>query len=199
MNAHNNIRITESAGLEQAEVALQDLSTLSGLTQENMNRVAGWRFLDMGRRVERGVNTSRLMRKLADDDATTDDLDLLLDLIDSQITYRSRYLEGISLTPIRDLVMLDPFNPRSVAFQVIALKGHIATLPALQDDGMPEEPTRLLTHLASQVEVQDAAALDGAQARTFEHMLLDLSNSITDRYFQQGANATPIKKLGGLA
>jgi len=192
-------RMTESAGLEQAEAALLDLSTLSGLTHENMNRVAGWRFLDMGRRVERGVNTARLMRKLADDDATTDDLDLLLDLIDSQITYRSRYLESISLTPVRDLVMLDPFNPRSVAFQVITLKGHIAALPALQDDGMPEEPTRLLTRLGSEIEVQDAALLDGVQARIFEHRLLDLSDAITDRYFLQGANATPTKKLGGLA
>ncbi len=192
-------RMTESAGLEQAETALRDLSTLSGLTQENMNRVAGWRFLDMGRRIERGVNTSRLMRELADEDATTDDLDLLLDLIDSQITYRSRYLEAISLTPVRDLVMLDSYNPRSVAFQVATLKDHLAALPALRDDGMPEEPGRLLSRLASLVEIQNAAELDGAQARTFEHLLLDLSDSITDRYFLQGANATPTKKLGGLA
>jgi len=192
-------RMTESVGLERAETALRDLSTLSGLTQENMNRVAGWRFLDMGRRVERGVNTCRLMRTLADQDATVDDLDLLLDLIDSQITYRSRYLEGISLTPVRDLVMLDPYNPRSVAFQVMSLKAHIAALPALRDDGMPEEPGRLLTRLASEVEVQDAAALDEAQVRRLEHMLLDLSDSITDRYFLQGAKATPTKKLGGLA
>jgi len=197
--AQQGTRMTESAGLEQAEAALQDLSTLAGLTQENMNRVAGWRFLDMGRRVERGVNTSRLMRKLADEDATIDDLDLLLDLIDSQITYRSRYLEGISLTPVRDLVMLDPYNPRSVAFQVNTLKAQIAALPKLQDDGMPEEPARLLARLASAVEVQDAATLDGAQARSLEHLLLDLSNAITDRYFLQGANATPTKKLGGLA
>ena len=199
LKGRKKTRMTESTGLEQAEAALQDLSTLSGLTQENMNRVAGWRFLDMGRRVERGINTSRLMRKLADDDATTDDLDLLLDLIDSQITYRSRYLEGISLTPVRDLVVLDPFNPRSVAFQVATLKAHIAALPALQDDGMPEQPTRLLTRVASEIEAQDAAALDGAQARSFEHALLDLSDAITDRYFLQGANASPTKKLGGLA
>jgi uncharacterized circularly permuted ATP-grasp superfamily protein/uncharacterized alpha-E superfamily protein len=199
LKGRKKTRMTESAGLEQAEAALQDLSTLSGLTQENMNRVAGWRFLDMGRRVERGINTSRLMRKLADDDATTDDLDLLLDLIDSQITYRSRYLEGLFLTPVRDLVMLDPFNPRSVAFQVITLKAHIAALPTLQDDGMPEAPTRLLTRLASEIEVQEAVLLDGAQAKSFEHTLLDLSDAITDRYFLQGANATPTKKLGGLA
>ena len=139
------------------------------------------------------------MRQLADEDATSDDLDLLLDLIDSQITYRSRYLEGVSLTPVRDLVVLDPYNPRSVAFQVETLKAHVAALPPLQDDGMPEAPSRLLTLLASQIEVQDATTLDAEKTRRFEHMLLDLSDSVTERYFLQGAHATPTKKLGGLA
>jgi uncharacterized alpha-E superfamily protein len=95
--------------------------------------------------------------------------------------------------------MLDPYNPRSLAFQVEALKGHMAALPRLQDDGMPEAPEKLLARLACQVEVQDAADLDPEQAIGFEHMLLDLSDSVTDRYFLQGPHATPTKKLGGLA
>jgi uncharacterized alpha-E superfamily protein len=199
LKGHKTSRATEAEGLEQTEAAIQDLSMLSGLTQENMNRVAGWRFLDMGRRIERGANTCRLMARLAADDATPDDLDLLLDLIDSQITYRSRYLEGVALAPVRDLVMLDPYNPRSLAFQVEALKDHLAALPRLQDDGMPEAPEKLLTRLACDVGVQDAADLDPRAALEFEQMLLDLSDSVTDRYFLQGAHATPTKKLGGLA
>lgn len=191
--------LSEADGLAQAENALQALATLSGLAQENMNRVAGWRFLDMGRRVERGINTCRIMRRLADEDATSDDLDLLLDLVDSQITYRSRYLVGMAMNPVRDLVVLDPFNPRSVAFQVAALKDHLAALPSLQNDGMPEEPTRLLVRLAGQIETQDAASLDVQTALAFEQMLMTLSNAIADRYFLQGSNAAPTKKLGGLA
>jgi len=190
---------TEAEGLEQTEAAIQDLSMLSGLIQENMNRVAGWRFLDMGRRIERGASACRLMARLAADDATSDDLDLLLDLIDSQITYRSRYLEGVSLAPVRDLVMLDPYNPRSLAFQVEALKDHLGALPRLQDDGMPEAPQTLLARLACDVAVQDAASLDPDKALDLQQMLLDLSDSVTDRYFLQGAHATPTKKLGGLA
>jgi uncharacterized alpha-E superfamily protein len=199
LKGRTDLPISEADGLEQAEAALRDLATLSGLTQENMNRVAGWRFLDMGRRLERGVATCRFMRTLAGEDATIDDLDLLLDLVDSQITYRSRYLDSISLTPVRDLVILDPYNPRSAAFQVAALKAHIADLPVLQNDGMPEAPNRLLTRLAARIEVQDAATLDADKALAFENGLLDLSNAITDRYFLQGAHATPTKKLGGLA
>ncbi len=191
--------LSEAEGLARAEAALQALATLSGLTQENMNRVAGWRFLDMGRRIERGINTCRIMRSLAKDDATLDDLDLLLDLVDSQITYRSRYLEGIALKPVRDLVMLDPFNPRSVAFQVASLKSHLDSLPTLQDDGMPEAPTKLLIRLASQVETEDAVDMTVEKALVFEQMLMSLSNAVSDRYFLQGSSANPVKKLGGLA
>jgi len=79
------------------------------------------------------------------------------------------------------------------------LKDHLAALPRLQDDGMPEAPEKLLTRLACEVAVQDAAALDPASALDFEQKLLDLSDSVTDRYFLQGPHATPTKKLGGLA
>ena len=93
-----------------------------------MNRAAGWRFLDMGRRVERAINTARFARQFAYDEAGDEDLDVLLTLVDCQITYRSRYLVGPALAPVRDLVVLDPYNPRSVAFQVAALNEHIASL-----------------------------------------------------------------------
>ena len=59
-----------------------------------MNRAAGWRFLDMGRRAERAINTARFARQFAYDEAGDEDLDVLLTLVDCQITYRSRYLVG---------------------------------------------------------------------------------------------------------
>ena len=75
-------------------------------------------FYELGRRIERAINTCRLSRQFAGQDATEYALDVLLDLIDSQITYRSRTLIGVALAPVRDMALLDPFNPRSVAFQV---------------------------------------------------------------------------------
>ena len=113
-----------------AELTLQELASFAGLAQENMNRAAGWRFLEMGRRAERAINTVRFARQFAYDEAGDEDLDILLTLVDCQITYRSRYLVGPLLAPVRDLVVLDPYNPRSVAFQVAALNDHIASLPA---------------------------------------------------------------------
>jgi uncharacterized circularly permuted ATP-grasp superfamily protein/uncharacterized alpha-E superfamily protein len=190
---------SEAEALQQVENALQILAALSGLTQENMNRVAGWRFLDMGRRIERGINTCRLARTLAHDGATIDDLDLLLDLADSQITYRARYLVGLALIPVRDMVMLDPFNTRSLAFQAVTLKEHLAALPSLLQDGMLEEPNRILLTLAAQVETEDAAQLETPKMLAFERALLRLSDAVADRYFLQGAHAAPTIKLAGLA
>jgi uncharacterized alpha-E superfamily protein len=191
--------LSEADALAQVEQALQILAALSGLAQENMNRAAGWRFLDMGRRVERGINTCRFARALAGDNATLDDLDLLLDLTDSQITYRARYLVGLALTPVRDMVVLDPFNTRSLAFQVVTLKAHLDALPSLVEDGMLEPPGRILVVLATDVETTDAGDLTPERMREFEDALLKLSGAIGDRYFLQGANAAPTVKLGGLA
>ncbi|MDR3506869.1 MAG: circularly permuted type 2 ATP-grasp protein [Caulobacteraceae bacterium] len=185
--------------LDRVEAALQTLSALSGLTQDNMIRGDGWRFLDMARRIERGVNTCRVARQFATEDASADDLDLLLDLADSQITYRARYLEGLALTPVRDLVMLDPFNPRSTAFQVGALKAHLGALPNLRDDGMLEEPQRLLVRIVADIEAEDAARLDSRKALMLEQRLMQLSDAIAARYFLQGSSATPTKKITGLA
>jgi uncharacterized circularly permuted ATP-grasp superfamily protein/uncharacterized alpha-E superfamily protein len=185
--------------LDRVEGALSTLSALSGLTQDNMIRGDGWRFLDMARRIERGINTCRVTRQFAGDRATADELDLLLDLADSQITYRARYLEGLALTPVRDLVMLDPFNPRSTAFQVAALQTHLAALPSLRGDGMLEEPQRLLVRIAADIEGEDAAKLTPAKALALEQRLMALSDAVGTRYFLQGSNATPTKKSTGLA
>jgi uncharacterized circularly permuted ATP-grasp superfamily protein/uncharacterized alpha-E superfamily protein len=190
---------TEAELLARTEAGLRALASLSGLAQENMNRVAGWRFLDMGRRIERGVNACRFTRQFAGEDAGQDELDLLLDLVDSQITYRSRYVAGIALAPVRDLVMLDPFNPRSAAFQVETLKAHLASLPPLHADGMPEEPSRILIRLASEVETARAGDMNPGRVLAFEQMLMKLSDAIAARYFLQGSNATPTKRLTGLA
>jgi uncharacterized circularly permuted ATP-grasp superfamily protein/uncharacterized alpha-E superfamily protein len=191
--------LTEAEILQHVEDALQILAALAGLTQENMNRIAGWRFLDMGRRIERGINTCRFARSFAHDDATIDDLDLLLDLADSQITYRARYLVGLALTPVRDMVLLDPYNPRSLAFQAQALKQHLDALPSLVPDGMLEAPRKILLILAAQLEAGDAYTLDLEQVAHFEQALMSLSGAVGDRYFLKGANAVPTMKLDSLA
>lgn len=180
---------TESEGeaFEIADSALKSLAAFSGLSQENMVRGAGWRFLDLGRRIERGVTTCRFARHFAETDTPGNCLDALLDLTDSQITYRSRYMLGPALQPVLDLVMLDPYNPRSVAFQIERLDAEIAALPSLNDDGMLEEPRRLALKLAAESRTAEAGRLDRGGILVFEQSLMSLSNAVAERYFLQNS------------
>ena len=185
--------------LSAAELTLQELASFAGLAQENMNRAAGWRFLEMGRRAERAINTMRFARQFAYDEATDEDLDVLLTLVDCQITYRSRYLVAPSLAPVRDLAVLDCYNPRSVAFQVQALNEHIASLPALRESGLIERPQRLAVGVQSMLTVAEAAELDTKTLFALEQDLLSLADAIGLHYVPHGPNATRPEKLTGLA
>lgn len=182
-----------------AELSLQELASFAGLAQENMNRAAGWRFLEMGRRAERAINTARFARQFAYDEAGDEDLDVLLTLVDCQITYRSRYLVGPALAPVRDLAVLDPYNPRSVAFQVAALNEHIASLPSLKEHGLIERPQRLAVALQATLTTAEASALDVKALFALEQDLLNLADAIGLHYFPHGPNASRPEKLTGLA
>ncbi|MGP8122359.1 MAG: circularly permuted type 2 ATP-grasp protein [Xanthobacteraceae bacterium] len=190
---------SEAEAFEAADHALSTLAAISGLAQENINRVAGWRFLDIGRRLERAINTCRFVRNFAGDQASAADLDVLLDLIDSQITYRSRYLIGVALAPVRDMALLDPFNPRSVSFQIGQLCEHMATLPTLNDDGIPEEPKRFIDHLAGEIASTSAQEIEPTTVLAFEQTLMRFADSIAARYFLQRPEAMKAKGMSGLA
>lgn len=190
--------LPEGEAYELADRALKTLAAFSGLSQENMVRGPGWRFLDIGRRIERGIATCRFARQFAEPDASSESLDALLDLTDSQITYRSRYMIGASLLPVLDLVMLDPYNPRSFAFQVDRLDAEIKALPSLTESGMLEEPRRLALRLAADCRTVEADRLDRARILLFEQSLMGLSGAVADRYFLQ--NGGPERsRLTGIA
>jgi uncharacterized circularly permuted ATP-grasp superfamily protein/uncharacterized alpha-E superfamily protein len=183
-----------SAVSEDAEVTLaravglqERFSALAGLAAENMGRTAGWRFHDLGRRIERAMTVCRWLRSFAGKDASADDLTTLLDLSDSQISYRARYLTGLALEPVRDLIALDPFNPRSLAYQVHRIREHLEALPSLRDDGMAETQVSIAARVSFTVELATAATLDTNAVLGIENMLAELSNAIGSRFFLQGS------------
>jgi uncharacterized alpha-E superfamily protein len=190
---------TEAEAFEVADRALVTLAAISGLAQENINRVASWRFLDIGRRVERAINTCRFVRNFAGDKASADDLDVLLDLIDSHITYRSRYLTGVALAPVRDMALLDPYNPRSVSFQIGQLRQHMETLPTLNDDGIPEEPKRFIDLFAGEIASAAVDDIEPSSVLAFEQTLMRFADSIAARYFLQRPDGLKTKSASGLA
>ncbi len=161
-------------------------AAFAGLASEHMGRTAGWRFHDLGRRIERAVALCRLIAAFGDDSASAEDLLTLLELCDVQIMYRQRYSTGLALLPTRDLVGLDPYNPRSVAFQVLAIRDHLAALPRLRDDGMDEPQQAAAIALAARVTTLSAAAMNAGVCYDLSHQLLLLSDLINRRFFLRG-------------
>ena len=113
------------------------LSAFSGLMEENMIRGPEWHFLDLGRRLERAAHTTGLLRStLVDaDDREGSVLEALLEIGDSSITYRSRYLTALQCVPVLDLLLTDDSNPRAVVYQLVRLADHVQRLP--RDRNMP--------------------------------------------------------------
>jgi uncharacterized circularly permuted ATP-grasp superfamily protein/uncharacterized alpha-E superfamily protein len=102
--------------------AAAGLMMLSGFALDGMTRDLGWRFMSIGRRLERlQFQSIALQGALAMDGNGS--LDWLLELSDSIITYRARYRAQPEWLPVLDLLLLDGTNPRSILFQVDGILG----------------------------------------------------------------------------
>src|SRR5439155_14267552 len=87
---------------------IMDLAAFSGMEMENMTRGHGWRFLDIGRRLERSINLVNLLRAaLPADGNASATLEPLLEIADSSMTYRRRYYAQAQLPAVLDLLLSD--------------------------------------------------------------------------------------------
>jgi uncharacterized circularly permuted ATP-grasp superfamily protein/uncharacterized alpha-E superfamily protein len=183
---------TESVTIERVEAALRIISSFSGLAQENMTQLAGWRFLELGRRIERAILTGRLVRCFALAGAPDGGLELLLELADSQITYRQRYVMVAARAPVIDLVMLDPNNPRSVAFQLDRIETHLSALPGRNATGRLSPVQQIVASIATRLRTVDAAAIDEASIVDTEQSLMKLSDAVGVAYLSNNERSEAV-------
>jgi uncharacterized circularly permuted ATP-grasp superfamily protein/uncharacterized alpha-E superfamily protein len=173
---------SESAIAERVEAALRIISSFSGFAQENMTQLAGWRFLELGRRIERALLTCRMVRCFAQSGSPDGGLDVLLELADSQISYRQRYVMIAALAPVIDLVLLDPNNPRSVEYQLDRIETHLGALPRRNSTGRLSPVQQIAASVATRLRTADAANVDEALVVDLEQSLMKLSDAISSAY-----------------
>lgn len=141
---------------------IMDLSGFAGMVAESMTRTFGWRFLDIGRRLERSTSTIGLVRGLCEKpDAGPSAWEAFLEVADSSMTYRSRYLAQWSLAAVLDLLLTDETNPRSVAYQVQAIAKHVAELARYENSPLPTAEQRLIEKIEHSIRSADIALLSG--------------------------------------
>ena len=181
------------------DTLIRRAAALSGLSAENMTRSRNWLFMDMGRRIERAGNMSWLMRQTltADENADGERIQLALEIADSAMTYRSRYLNIFQVAPVLDLLLLDPSNPRSAAFQLVTIAHHIGQLPRITPMQMRMLDMAIVNVTQKKIAAADPDTLasrgeDGKRQELLAFLdIIDgalgkLSDAVADGYFQQG-------------
>lgn len=130
--------------LDQAIGALDQVMlnciSLAGFAMDDMTRDEGWRFLILGRRLERLASLSTLVSVVLQAAPENRDnmLEWLLEAGNAIVTYRSRYRRVPELLAVIHLLVFDTSNPHSVAFQIHALKRYLER--SAQDLGHPMPP-----------------------------------------------------------
>ena len=181
--------LNESALIERVNGALRIIASFSGLAQENMSQLAGWRYLELGRRIERALAGCRFVRQFAFATDLDGALDVLLELADSQITYRLRYVMVAARAPVVDLVVLDPNNPRSIVFQLARIEAHLAALPKRGEENRLSPPEQIATAATTRMRTTEAALIDTNALIEVEAALMKLSDVVASTYFTTHARS----------
>ena len=155
------------------------LMLLSGFAMDGMSRDLGWRFMSLGRRIERlQFQCVALQKALGMNDSGA--LDWLLELSDSIITYRTRYRAQAEWLPVLDLLVLDGSNPRSIVFQV---EGILEGLKRLALTYGPCGEERLKPLMAELQALAPEADLHGGNVRLID--LIQRIKSVSEAVSEQ--------------
>ena len=198
--------------LERVEETLVLLTAFSGQIAESMTRTHAWRFLDLGRRIERGLETAALIRSVVGGQGAADHsfLSVLLEISESLMTYRSRYFSRVRLAPTLDLLIVDESNPHAMIFQLLELENHISELPAdlkvLEGQGDLRALGMSLVHLVRSTDIQEiaqdfASGNRGPLNRRLDAILSDLpalADEIALRYFFHSGKTKQLDEIAPL-
>jgi uncharacterized alpha-E superfamily protein len=172
-------------------------SALAGFAMDDITRDDGWRFLIIGRRIERVIFLANAISGFLRLNSTRapGSLEWLLELADSSITYRSRYMAQPELLPALDLIVFDDANPHAVFFQLSTLERYLTRLPKElgepRDDAWQQATAHLqafdlasLEHLDFSSGEENEPYLDlAARLDTVAFAASSLSDRLALRYF----------------
>ncbi len=114
------------------DTVIVHLSSLAGLFNESTVRGPAWRFLEVGRRIDRAFGLLGMFEAVVSPAAPAlrgSLFDFVLAANECLVAYRRRYRSDAVLDALIDLLILDDQNPRSLAFQLDQVRSQVALLP----------------------------------------------------------------------
>ncbi|MGJ8685979.1 MAG: alpha-E domain-containing protein, partial [Spongiibacteraceae bacterium] len=197
-----------SAPEEALDPIVTTLLALSGLSQESMVRNRAWIFMEIGRRLERGVQTVQLLSAMLTQPLASDPTLMLhptLKSLESAITYRRRYQGKYNIANGLELLLLEKNNPRSVYFQLNSLRNHLEVLgEEISGQGLSDASRAILktSNALLLAELDQLATIDANTGRR-EHLsqllqqiagwLEATSIAVSDRYFDHTGGPHPMQ------
>ncbi|HWT48168.1 MAG TPA: circularly permuted type 2 ATP-grasp protein, partial [Mycobacterium sp.] len=170
---------------------LAGMLTLSGVAGESMVRDVGWTMMDIGKRIERGLWLTALLRAtltaVRSPAAEQSIIESTLVACESSVIYRRRTVGKVSVAAVTELMLFDAKNPRSLLYQLERLRTDLKDLPGSSGSSRPE---RLVDEISTLLrrshpdELEEVSA-DGHRAELAELLdavhgeLCDLAEAIT--------------------
>ncbi|OBA79524.1 hypothetical protein A9W99_20905 [Mycobacterium sp. 1164966.3] len=140
---------------------LAGMLTLSGVASESMVHDVGWTMMDVGKRIERGLWLTALLRatltRVRSAPAEQTIIESTLVACESSVIYRRRNVGIVSVAAVTELMLFDPHNPRSLAYQLERLRANLRELPGSSGSSRPE---RMADDINTRLRRSDPAELD---------------------------------------
>ena len=142
-------------------LTLAGMLALSGVAAESMVHDVGWTMMDIGKRIERGIALTALLRatltRVRSPGAEQTITESALVACESSVIYRRRTLGKVSVAAVADLVLFDAENPRSLVYQLERLRANLKALPGSSGSSRPE---RMVDEISTRLRRLDPADLE---------------------------------------
>ncbi|WP_018147716.1 circularly permuted type 2 ATP-grasp protein [Henriciella marina] len=164
-------------------VLLRQSSAFTGLLKDNMYQFTEWRFLSIGRSVERLMALSSALSCFLASEAPQGSLDLALEYADSSISHRRRYGFQATLHSVAELTVLDELNPRSLIFHLCELEAHMHPLVDVMRSADSEALRRTCRDSRKTFQSLQPEDIDPAYLVAFRTKVANISDDLTRIFF----------------
>jgi uncharacterized alpha-E superfamily protein len=186
-----------AAPADELDTVLVDLAALSGLAMESTVRGPAWRFLDLGRRIERTLavlgSVEAALGLAVPPMALQPVADAVLSANESLVAYRRTYRSDVDLDAVLELLLRDDANPRSLAYQLDRLREHVAGLAWAEGVALVQAAS------VASIAGVESTAVNGRRVALDSYVLavraplLQLAAAIVSRWFADPVNPTVIR------
>ncbi|MEI6251936.1 MAG: alpha-E domain-containing protein, partial [Mycobacteriaceae bacterium] len=194
----------DTALAEAQQRTLAGMLALSGMAAESMVQDAGWTMMDIGKRIERGLALTALLRstltRRRSPGAEQTITDSVLVACESSVIYRRRNLGQASIAALAELLLFDGGNPRSLVYQLDRLRSDLRALPGASGSSRPERLVEEISKRLRRLDPEELEHADDAGRRTDLDALLsgmytalrELSDVITSTQLSLPGDMQPL-------